>query len=165
MYINKETFRAQAITHDLGRSSGKTIYQHDSITAIIHKRPSIHLLACVTGNGGPPGKDSFHEHCPGLDCKKIPATRVQSLDVSENTQTLSLLPSCMGMLGGVKLFTFLSFSFLFLHFITPCAHMQYGYGRLIAHNASCIEFWQFENAKQSEVDHFVITQNDHVFIE
>ena len=29
----------------------------------------------TTGNGGPPGKDSFQEHCPGEDCNPIPATR------------------------------------------------------------------------------------------
>merc|ERR1712032_1290464 len=48
----------------------------------------------ITGNGGPPGKDSF--------TTAIPASRKQSL--------------------------------------------EYGYGRLVAHNATTIEFWQFENA-------------------
>ena len=33
----------------------------------------------TTGNGGPPGADSFHEDCPGPDCNKIPATRHQSV--------------------------------------------------------------------------------------
>ena len=32
----------------------------------------------TTGNGGPPGKDTFVEDCPGPDCGRIPATRAQT---------------------------------------------------------------------------------------
>lgn len=63
----------------------------------------------ITGNAGPPGKDSF--------TTAIPASRKQSL--------------------------------------------EYGYGRLVAHNATAIEFWQFENAGGTEIDHFLITQENH----
>ena len=34
----------------------------------------------TTGNGGPPGIDTFTEDCPGPDCGRIPATRKQTTD-------------------------------------------------------------------------------------
>eukprot|EP01061_Rhynchopus_euleeides_P005569 TRINITY_DN147_c0_g1_i2.p2 TRINITY_DN147_c0_g1~~TRINITY_DN147_c0_g1_i2.p2 ORF type:complete len:710 (+),score=299.28 TRINITY_DN147_c0_g1_i2:95-2131(+) len=34
----------------------------------------------TTGNGGPPGIDTFTEDCPSPDCGKIPATRFQSTE-------------------------------------------------------------------------------------
>jgi len=78
----------------------------------------------TTGNGGPPGKDSFVEHCshpknttPPEDCHNITATRAQSL--------------------------------------------EYGYGQLLVHNASVLEFTQFENENQTIVDHFVVTVAKH----
>ena len=77
-------------------------------------RGTVHI---TTGNGGPPGLDSFHEHCPGADCGSIPATRRQSL--------------------------------------------AFGYGRIVAHNASVLEFTQLANANGSVVDHFTITQSRH----
>lgn len=63
----------------------------------------------VTGNGGPPGKDSF--------TTPIPASRKRS--------------------------------------------QEFGYGRLVAHNSSVIEFTQFLNADGTEMDHFFITQSSH----
>lgn len=39
--------------------------------------------------------------------------------------------------------------------------VEFGYGRLVAHNSSVIEFWQFENEGGTEIDHFVITQSSH----
>eukprot|EP01064_Diplonema_japonicum_P020458 TRINITY_DN2991_c1_g1_i2.p1 TRINITY_DN2991_c1_g1~~TRINITY_DN2991_c1_g1_i2.p1 ORF type:complete len:756 (+),score=271.88 TRINITY_DN2991_c1_g1_i2:58-2268(+) len=36
----------------------------------------------TSGNGGPPGKDSFTEDCPGPDCGHIPATRKQTTEFS-----------------------------------------------------------------------------------
>jgi hypothetical protein len=71
----------------------------------------------TTGNGGPPGHDSFTEHCPGADCRNISATRKQG--------------------------------------------SLYGYGRLVFHNESTVEFTQFENEKQAVVDHFFVTQEKH----
>jgi hypothetical protein len=77
-------------------------------------RGTVHI---TSGNGGPPGKDNFREHCPGSDCGSIPATRKQTTD--------------------------------------------YGYGRIVVHNASVLEFTQYQNADQSVFDHFVVTQNNH----
>ena len=77
-------------------------------------RGTVHI---TTGNGGPPGKDNFKEHCPGADCGSIPATRKQTTD--------------------------------------------YGYGRVVVHNSSVLEFTQFQNADQSVFDHFVVVQEKH----
>jgi hypothetical protein len=68
-------------------------------------------------DGGPPGKDSFREHCPGEDCGRIAATRKQTTN--------------------------------------------YGYGRVVAHNATHLEFTQFENSDQSVFDHFWVVQEHH----
>lgn len=77
-------------------------------------RGTVHI---TTGNGGPPGLDSFREHCPGEDCGTIAATRKQSL--------------------------------------------AFGYGQVIAHNATTLEYTQFNNSDRSVVDHFVVTQETH----
>ena len=77
-------------------------------------RGTVHI---TTGNGGPPGLDSFREHCPGQDCERIPATRRQS--------------------------------------------QAYGYGRLVAHNASTLAWTQFNNSDGAVVDTFVIQQRQH----
>ena len=36
----------------------------------------------TSGNGGPPGKDNFHEACPGPSCGKINMTRKQTMEYS-----------------------------------------------------------------------------------
>jgi 3',5'-cyclic AMP phosphodiesterase CpdA len=51
-------------------------------------------------------------------------------------------------------------------FVTPIPasrqrSQEYGYGRLVAHNSSVMEFWQFENEGGTEIDHIVITQSSH----
>lgn len=71
----------------------------------------------TTGNGGPPGKDSFTEHCPGEDCNNITATRRQST--------------------------------------------EYGFGRLVFHNATHVTFSQFLNADGSLFDTFTIHSPTH----
>eukprot|EP00040_Diaphanoeca_grandis_P030384 m.179559 g.179559 ORF g.179559 m.179559 type:complete len:727 (-) comp31979_c1_seq1:166-2346(-) len=44
----------------------------------MNPKGTIHI---TTGNGGPPGKDNFREHCPGEgDCGSIAATRKQTTD-------------------------------------------------------------------------------------
>ena len=82
--------------------------------SFVNPRGTVHI---TTGNGGPPGKDSFSEHCPGEDCGRIDATRAQSL--------------------------------------------EFGYGRLVAHNATVMEFTQFYNSNGSVLDHFAILQQRH----
>ena len=39
--------------------------------------------------------------------------------------------------------------------------LAFGYGQVIAHNATTLEFTQFNNADRSVVDHFIITQQVH----
>ena len=80
----------------------------------VNPKGTVHI---TTGNGGPPGLDSFREHCPGEDCEKIAATRLQSL--------------------------------------------AFGYGRLVAYNATTLEWTQFNNSDNSVVDNFVIEANSH----
>ena len=41
----------------------------------VHPNVTVHV---TSGNGGPPGPDSFTEDCPGPDCGSIPSTRKQS---------------------------------------------------------------------------------------
>ena len=48
-------------------------------------RGTVHV---TTGNGGPPGVDDFHEHCPGGDCNSIPATRMQSIEYGYGRLTI-----------------------------------------------------------------------------
>eukprot|EP00041_Stephanoeca_diplocostata_P041521 m.8228 g.8228 ORF g.8228 m.8228 type:complete len:350 (+) comp6141_c0_seq2:1542-2591(+) len=43
----------------------------------VNPKGTIHV---TTGNGGPPGKDSFTEHCPGEDCGNITSTRAQTTE-------------------------------------------------------------------------------------
>ena len=80
----------------------------------IDPKGTVHI---TSGNGGPPGLDSFREHCPGEDCGRIAATRLQSL--------------------------------------------AFGYGRLVAYNATTLEWTQFNSSNSKIVDNFVIQQAAH----
>jgi len=51
-------------------TGGKPVQQN-----FVNPKVTVHV---TSGNGGPPGADSFNEDCPGPDCGHIPATRAQS---------------------------------------------------------------------------------------
>jgi len=80
----------------------------------INPKTTVHV---TTGNGGPPGADTFNEDCPGPDCGSIKATRVQS--------------------------------------------NAFGYGKLIAHNATHLEYKQILNNDSSVFDMFMLIQQQH----
>ena len=80
-----------------------------STTSFVDPKWPVHV---TSGNGGPPGKDTFVEDCPGDDCGRIPSTRFQS--------------------------------------------NAYGYGRLVAHNASHLTWTQVAAANSTVVDTFTI---------
>jgi hypothetical protein len=80
----------------------------------VNPKKTIHV---TTGNGGPPGKDTFNEDCPGPDCGKIPATRKQS--------------------------------------------NEYGYGRLIATNASHLTYMQIQNKDNKVFDTWTLVRDTH----
>ena len=44
---------------------------------------------------------------------------------------------------------------------TRAQSLLFGYGRIVAHNATTLEFTQFNNDNHSVVDHFVVTQDRH----
>lgn len=90
------------------------VFVLDALTARVCSLRQVHV---TTGNGGPPSRDSFSEHCPGEDCHSIPATRKQSL--------------------------------------------EYGYGRLLVHNSTTLEFTQFQNSDGAAIDHFVVQSSKH----
>ena len=71
----------------------------------------------TTGNGGPPGKDTFVEDCPGPDCGRIPATRKQT--------------------------------------------NEFGYSRLVAHNATHLTHEYRFNSNSSLFDSFTLVAHAH----
>ena len=75
------------------------------------------VVHVTTGNGGPPGKDTFVEDCPGPDCGRIPATRAQT--------------------------------------------NEFGYSRLVAHNATHLTHEYRFNANSSVFDTFTLVANRH----
>ena len=48
-------------------------------------RVTVHV---TSGNGGPPGIDTFTEDCPGPDCHRIPATRKQTTEFGYGRLTI-----------------------------------------------------------------------------
>ena len=47
------------------------------------------------------------------------------------------------------------------HQATRAQSLAFGYGRLVAHNATVLEWTQLNNSDGSIVDHFAIEQHEH----